>query len=69
MTIDLETRCRVCGRLWIPLRQDFVDGIWHTCSRCRDPDPPSSTPRPIIRNPALKRTFQAPAEPKRGGRT
>lgn len=45
MTIELEVRCRVCRRLWVPLHLDYVKGQWQTCPRCRDkatplPDPP-----------------------------
>lgn len=38
--LELETRCRVCRRTWIPLHSDYVRGprYWQRCPRCRDRD-------------------------------
>lgn len=44
--IELVTRCRQCGREWIPLRRDYAAGQWHTCPQCRteaEPDPLDAT--------------------------
>ena len=43
--IELEVRCRVCRRLWVPLHGDYVRGTWKVCPRCRSAATPPPPPK------------------------